>query len=167
MATLTTNKNYLQPTGFKVVINRENYPNLEYFAQSIQHPGASVTPLEIPGRRITSLPLAGDKITYGELTIDMILDENMVAYKEMQSWLERIVNQGQVNSRESNSSNRIPTFADITVMILTSHNNENVKIKYRDCIPTNIGSIELSSNTADVTYLTFSSSFRFSNFIIE
>ena len=38
MATLTDNKNYLQPTGFSVSIDRKNYPNLQYFAQSITHP---------------------------------------------------------------------------------------------------------------------------------
>ncbi len=63
MATVTTNKNYLQPSGFSVSIERTNYPNLQYFAQSITHPGASVNPVELPGRRITSLPFAGDKIT--------------------------------------------------------------------------------------------------------
>ena len=40
MAELTTNKNYLQPTGFRVIISRQNYPNLEYFAQGVTHPGA-------------------------------------------------------------------------------------------------------------------------------
>ena len=51
---LTSNLNYLQPTGFRVVIDRTKYPNLEYFAQSVSHPGAQLTPLELPVRRITS-----------------------------------------------------------------------------------------------------------------
>ena len=34
---LTTNLNYLQPTGFRVIINRTRYPNLEYFVQSVSH----------------------------------------------------------------------------------------------------------------------------------
>ena len=28
---LTTNLNYLQPTGFTILIDRAKYPNLEYF----------------------------------------------------------------------------------------------------------------------------------------
>jgi len=167
MATLTSNKNYLQPTGFKVVINREDYPNLEYFAQAVTHPGASVPPTELPVRRVASIPLAGDKINYGELSVSMILDEDLVAYKEMQSWLERTVNAGQVSSRQALQSNQLPTYSDITVSILTSHNNENVKIRYNDCIPTNIGSIELSATTNDVSYLTFEATFRFSTFVIN
>ena len=36
---LTTNFNYLQPTGFKLVIDRTNYPNLDYFVQDFTHAG--------------------------------------------------------------------------------------------------------------------------------
>ena len=163
---LTSNKNYLQPTGFKIVIDRKNYGNLEYFAQSVTHPGSSVAPIELPISRITSVPLAGDKIDYGELGIDIILDENMESYIEMQGWLERIVNEGQVDENRFNSS-VIPTYADITVLILSSHNNKTVQIKYNDCMPTNLGSIALASNATDVSYLTFNTTFRFSSFEIS
>lgn len=163
---LTSNKNYLQPTGFKIVIDRKNYGNLEYFAQSVTHPGSSVAPIELPVSRITSVPLAGDKIDYGELSIDIILDENMESYIEMQGWLERIVNEGQVDENRFNSS-VIPTYADITVLILSSHNNKTVQIKYNDCVPVNLGSIALASNATDVSYLTFTTSFRFSSFEIS
>jgi hypothetical protein len=161
---LTTNKNFLQPTGFTFVINRKNYPNLEFFAQSVTHPGASVNPLELPINRITSVPLAGDKITYGQLTLDVMLDEDMTSYKEMQNWLERIVNDGHV---PEDKGGKISTYADITLIILTSHNNANRSIRYKDCVPVDIGNILLSSNASDVTYPTFSVGFRFSSFEIN
>ena len=163
MATLTANKNYLQPTGFKFIIDRKNYTNLEFFAQSVTHPGATVAPLELPISRVTSVPLAGDKINYGELQLDVMLDEDMVSYKEIQDWLERIVNDGQVNEEFGDTP---PTYADITVLILTSHNNKNVRIKYNDCVPTQVGSIALSANASDVTYPTFTAAFRYSSFEI-
>lgn len=160
---LTTNKNFLQPTGFKFVVDRRNYSNLEFFAQSVTHPGASVNPVELPTFRVASIPLAGDKITYTQLSLEVILDEDMVSYKEMQAWLERIVNNGHTDDTVDGA---ISTYSDITVIIMTSHNNKNVQIKYKDCIPVDIGSIQLASNTSDVTYLTFQVSFRFSSFEI-
>ena len=45
---LTDNKNLLQPTGFRVIVERENYGNLEFFAQAVSHPGATVSAVEIP-----------------------------------------------------------------------------------------------------------------------
>ena len=166
MATLTPNKNYLQPTGFRVMINRQNYPNAEYFAQSITHPGANVPAVEVPSLRVRSVPVAGDKINYSDLEIEFLLDEDLVVYREMHAWLERIVNDGQVNTSQSIENDPIPTFADITLMVLTSHNNENVKFRYKDCIPTDISSIQMSSTRADVSYITFTTSFRFSTFEI-
>ena len=51
-------------------------------------------------------------------------------------------------------------------MILSSHNNTTQKIRYRDCLPVSLGGIHFTSTTGDVTYLTFTASFRFSTFEI-
>jgi hypothetical protein len=161
---LTTNLNYLQPTGFKVVIDRTKYPNMEYFVQSVSHPGASLAPVELPVRRITSVPLAGDKMTFTEVSFSIILDENMKSYKEMFNWMTRIVNDGQVSGLERGTGT--PTYADITLHVLSSHNNTTQKVRYLDCVPTSLGNIEFTSTTGDVTYLTFDASFRFSQFEI-
>jgi len=158
---LTTNLNYLQPTGFRVLIDRTRYPNLEYFAQSVAHPSVTANPVELPTRRVTSVPLAGDKLTFSELSITIICDENLTAYQEMFDWLERIVNEGQVSHSERKTD--IPTYADITVAVLTSHNNTAVKLKYQDCIPTDLGSIELAT-TGDANVITFTTTFRFARF---
>lgn len=162
--TLTTNLNYLQPTGFRVIINRTRYPNLEYFCQSVSHPGATLSPLELPTRRITSVPLAGDKMTFSEVTFQIILDENMTSYREMYDWMVRITNEGQVSGSEVMT--KVPTYADITLSVLSSHNNTIQKIKYKDCVPTSLGTIEFQSNAGTTTYVTFDASFRFSQFEI-
>ena len=58
MADLTENFNYLQPTSFKLVIDRKNFPNLEFFCQQVTHPGNTnkkkliIPSAEIPVRRM-------------------------------------------------------------------------------------------------------------------
>lgn len=162
--TLTTNINYLQPTGFRIVIDRTRYPNLEYFCQSFSHPGANLAPLELPTRRVTSIPLAGDKITFAEVTFNILLDENMKSYDEMFNWMLRILNDGQVSAGDRGTKE--PTYSDITLHILSSHNNTVKKIRYKDCIPTTLGAIEFQSNTGATSFVTFDASFRFSQFEI-
>ena len=161
---LTTNLNYLQPTGFRILIDRTRYPNLEFFAQSVTHPSVTVNAVELPVRRVTSVPLAGDKITNGSLDISVIVDEDMSAYKEMHSWLERIVNEGETTSLDRMTKN--PTYADITVSVLSSHNNTKLKIRYLDCVPTDLGTVELTSTSGDAAVITFNCTFRFSRFEI-
>ena len=85
MATLTNNLNYLQPTSYKLTIDRENYPNLEYFAQSVTHPGMIMNPVEMPYKQLSGIPFTGAKLTYNELSANLILDENLKSYDEMYS----------------------------------------------------------------------------------
>lgn len=164
MADLTTNKNFLQPTGFTISVDRTNCPNFQYFIQSVNHPGADVAATELPYRNITSIPLAGDKITYGSLSLDVIVDEDMNSYKEMQEWLEYIVNTGHVTKSQAVQSNQRSTYGDITLNIMSSHNNKVRQIKYFDVIPTSIGSIQLAATAGGVEYITFSAEFRFTQF---
>ena len=159
---LTSNINYLQPTGFRVLIDRVRYPNLEYFAQEVTHPGATLNPVELPVRRITSVPLAGDKMTFSEVTLTLLIDEDMKGYEEMFNWMIRITNEGQKSGLNRNTEK--PTYADITVSVLSSHNNTVKKIRYLDCVPVNLGGIEFRATSGDSQYLTFQAAFRFSQF---
>ena len=164
MAELTTNINYLQPTAFKLVIDRKNYPNLEFFAQSVSHPSITITAAELPFRR-ANLHMAGDKLTFDELSATIIVDEDLNSYTEMYNWLRRLVEQNDV-SAGINQDDSIPTVADITLSVLTSHNNGNKRFVYIDCVPTSLGNINFEATVGDVQYLTFSVSFRYSYFKI-
>ena len=94
--TVTSNTNLLQPNAFKVQINRKKFPNIEFFAVGVIHPGLGMNATEVPFRRIQSVPMAGAALTFGEVTIDTILDENMTAYTEVFNWMHYIVNNDDV-----------------------------------------------------------------------
>src|SRR5210317_58398 len=91
MATLTENFNYMQPTSFKLVIDRRNYPNLEFFCQTITHPGMIMNPVELPVRRLAGLPFPGESLTFNELSTNILLDENLESYSEMFNWMRRLL----------------------------------------------------------------------------
>lgn len=164
MADLTNNINYLQPTAFKLIIDRKNYPNLEFFAQSVSHPGITLTTAELPFRR-ANLHMAGDKLTFDELSATIIVDEDLNSYTEMFNWLEMLVEQNN-KPATVRQDNIVPTAADITLSILTSHNNNNKRFVYVDCVPTSVGNINFEATVGDIQYLTFPVSFRYSYFKI-
>ena len=163
MAELTTNINYLQPTGFKVVIDRKKFGNLEFFAQSIEHPSVSIPTAEVPFRR-ANIHMAGDKLTFGQLSANIILDENMLAYTEMYDWVKRLVEENNTTKYDARFSGTPTTSIDISVIVLSSNNTEVKTIRYIDCVPIDIGSVNFQATTQDVTYLTFPVSFMFSYF---
>lgn len=164
-STLTENINLFQPTGFQVTIDRKNYGNLQFFVQSISHPGASNSSVETPYKRIQGVPMPGNTMEFGELTLEVLLDEDMNSYIEMYNWLLRLVNTKQIAERDNQGT--IPTYADIVINALTSHNNNNRKFTYVDCVPTSVGAISFEATNQSVEYITFPASFRFSYFVIE
>lgn len=166
MATLTTNLNYLQPTSFKLVLDRTNYPNLEFFCQNVTHPGMLIGTAELPFRKITGVPFPGDKLTFNELSANVILDEDMQGYEEMYNWIRRILDTN-VSTPLQRTSTTVPHYADITLHILSSHNNTTKQIQYRDCVPTSLGDIQFESTSTGDTFITFNASFRFSYFELK
>lgn len=163
-----TTTNFLQPTGFKMVINRKNFPNLQYFCQSFSHPNIGVNAAELAYKRISSVPFAGDKITFGELSVQVILDEEMNSYEEMYNWMERLVETKEKSAGASTMDYNTapPTYADITLSILNSANNMSREIRYIDCVPTDLSSINFEAVGGD-QFLTYTVGFRYTYFEIR
>lgn len=122
MATLTENINYLQPTGFKLIMDRKHFPNLTFFATSVSHPSISLSATNVSFRR-ADIKIAGDKLTFGELQCNIIMDEDMTAYQEMYDWMKALVETGETSPRERSDTIR-PSSADISLIALTSNNNQ-------------------------------------------
>lgn len=163
MANLTDNMNFLQPTSFKLTVDRQNYPNLEFFCQSFIHPGMIMNSVEVPYKKITGIPFIGDKLTFNELQANILLDEDMKSYDEMYSWMRRVLDVGNVTAYEANRS-LPPSMADMTLTILSSHNNLTRQVRYIDCIPTALTDIQFESTAGGESFLIFGASFRFSYF---
>ena len=157
------NINLLQPTSFKLVIDRKNFPNLEFFCQSVAHPAMDARAAELPYKRIGSVPFAADKLTFTDLECMIIVDENMNAYTEMYNWMQRLIQTKNTTPLERLDS-KPPTVCDVTLMILSSANNTTRKIKYIDCIPVGLGNMVMEATTGDTTQITFPATFRFSYF---
>lgn len=157
------NINLLQPTSFKLIIDRKNFPNLEFFCQSVAHPAMDARAAELPYRKIGSVPFAADKLTFTDLECIIIVDENMNAYTEMYNWLQRTV---QLNNRTplQRTDSYPPSVCDISLLILSSANNMTRTIKYVDCIPVGLGNMMMEATTGDTTQITFPATFRFSYF---
>ena len=165
---LTTNFNYLQPTGFKLVIDRTNYPNLEFVVQDFTHAGVIMNAADLSYKKVASIPFIGDKLTYNEMLANIILDEDMKSYREMHTWMRRILDQDNITAldRFQNNTQRPPAQSDITLSVLNSSNNPIVRIVYRDCIPVALTDIQFQSTGGGESFLTFGASFRFTYFDI-
>jgi hypothetical protein len=161
MKNVSDNINYLQPTQFRIVIDRQRFPNIAFYAQSVNLPGLQVNPAPAPFRQYTDVPQVGDTFTYGELTMQAILDEDLNVYSEIYNWMQDMVKE---NFKEQSSGEDEPTMTDIFVSILSSHNNIIKTIKYRNAFVTSLGDIDMEVSTDATPVITFPVSFRFAYF---
>ena len=89
------------------------------------------------------------------------MDENMSSYTEMWNWCKRMVEKPSKDKRTLNDATNIPLMGDITVIVLSSHNNQNKQIKYYGAFPTNLSTVSLEAATGDVPAITYTVDFRF------
>ena len=161
---VTPNQNFLQATGFKIVIDRQRYGNVEFFAQNVSHPSVSAQAAQVPAGR-ANLHFPADKLTFGELQVTMIADENLMGYQELYAWMLRLVNQNH-KTRVLADSDEFPSTTDMTLLVLNSHNNVAMKIRYIDCVITELGDINFQSTDDATTFITFPATFSFTRFEI-
>ena len=166
MAELTENFNFFQPTNFKIVIDRKQYGNLEFFAQRVTHPGISIPSPNVSYKRVSSISIPGDTLSFDELSFDVIVDENLESYIEVYNWVTSLTDtkfEKVLNNKKQLSQ---PSEVDITIAVLSSANNKTKYFRYIDCTPTGVGSLSLESVSSDNNVVTFSVSFKVNYFDI-
>lgn len=165
MATLTENTNLLQQAGFKVVMDRKNYPNFEFFAQSFSHPGVNIPAAEnVTTSRIQTVPMPGDTLTFEDISVTILVDEDFNSYTEIFNWMVRLVNEKHTSPYDAMAAGVAPSTSDMKVTALSSHNNVVKTFTYRDAFPVSIGSIDFEANTSE--YITLPVTFRYTYFEI-
>lgn len=159
------NTNLLQPTGFKMTINRKNFPNVEFFCQSFDHPSVSARPATTSYKRINNIGFSPDKFEFSELNINLLMDEDLNAYAEIFNWMERMVEvNDQTPSGVTDYGTKPPTYSDITLSILNSKNNTTRNIRYTDAFPVSIGNIAFETTAGGDQFIICPVTFKYTYF---
>ena len=146
---------FVNPAGFKLLIDNKKYPNAQYTIQTAALPDMSITPapLNTPQRNIG---LAADKIDYGIFDLTFLVDEKLINYKEIHDWMVGIV------TEEDSSDTRKER--DLSLQVLSSANNVVQEIQFVDAYPINLSSLPFDTTVTDPQYLIASVSFQYSYF---
>jgi len=158
--------NFLQPTGFKIIINRKRFKNLEFFAQSVQHPSVSMSETAVSRPR-ADVFYPGDKLQFSEITVQAILDENMNVYNEVFDWMNTIVNTNYVSPSGRNILSQDGYEYDMQLIVLTSANTEMKSFKYKSAFPIMLGDINFNAAVSGVEYITMPMTFKYSTFSLS
>ena len=158
MAILTTNKNYLSPTGFHLKINSLRFPNLEYFATTFTLPQITLEEQALTYNTV-DYAAPGTRLSFSDLSITAQITEDFDNYLETFNWMHDIASSKGKDVEDLKE--------DATLLVFTSHNNVNKTIRFKDIFPTAIGSLEFTSTSDSVNYLSTDINFSYTNFEFE
>jgi hypothetical protein len=152
---LTDTMSYANGISFKLAIDKLKFANVEYTIQTVALPDLSITgaPFNTPQRNITMAP---DKVDYGTFELTFLVDEYLKNYQEIHDWML-----GLVTVAEDRSINK---FRDLTLQVLTSHNNVAREIVFVNAYPTNLSSLPFDTTITETNYLVANVSFNYSYF---
>ena len=147
------NPNFLAPTSFRMTIDKLKFPNVEFAVQSVFIPDLTVAGAQYstPQRRIV---VAGDKPDYAPVTLTFLIDEDLKNYKEIHDWMV-----GETTKKDTSDYRKE---RDITLHIISSHNNVIKEIQFIDAIPTSLSSLPFDVTITDLQYLTAQVTFEYS-----
>ena len=159
------NKNFLNPTGFKFILNRA--PKVVFFSNQTNIPGLNLGVAEQP-TYLTDIPLPGDKLQFQDLTLRFLVDEDLENYLEIQHWLRGLGFPDSLKeiydwqrSNPNAPDGPLNYTCDGTLNVLSSSNTPNFKVKFLDMFPTSLSDLDFDATDSDIDYLTASVTFKY------
>ena len=179
-----TKLDYASPTQFRFSIIK--LPKVEYFATAANIPGITLGQANQP-TPLKDIPIPGDKLEYDNLNITFLVDENLENYREIHGWLTGLgfpKDNEQFRNLQNAGSDRFPTtkntglnkelwqirkavqddgglYSDATLFVLTSKNNANLEVRFRDLYPVSLSVLEYNQQETDIQYLTANVTFAY------
>ena len=162
------NRNFLAPTGFKLVVNRS--PKVAFFSNAANLPGITLGEAVQP-TYLKDIPTPGDKIVFDDFNIRFLVDEDLKNYMELQKWIRGLgypeslkeIYDLQEEDRDINIKDRqaMDLYSDGTLTVLGSSQLPNFKVMFRDLWPYSLTTLNFDATDTDVNYFTAEVGFKY------
>jgi len=179
-----TKLDYASPTQFKFSIIK--LPKVEYFCTAVNIPGITLEGSMVQPTPLKDIPVPGEKLNYEPLQMTFLVDENLENFQEIHGWLvglgfprdysefRNLVSSGndrfpaknqsvstEIGKVKYGAANTGGIYSDATLTILTSKNNSQLEVRFRNLFPTGLTGLQYNQQAADVDYLTATVSFSY------
>ena len=157
-----TNLNQLNVVSFDVSFSR--LPAVQYFCQRISLPTIVLGETNEPSPFL-NLPLEGDTLTFEAMSLSFIIDEDLKNYISIYNWMTalgfpRDYDQFSVLKTVSSGS-EVTKYSDLTIVLHTNKSNPNYRVKFTDCFPTSLSSIQFDATPTGMDPIVVDATFNF------
>lgn len=158
------NPNPLHKTKFKFVMQRA--PNVVFWSQKTLVPGVSlavanqITPF-------TNIPRPGGKMQFDTYTLTFKVDEDMTNYLEIFNWMVDLGFVSDMNGYTRQEKQGHKEVSDATLMLLTSKENGNMAVTFKDMFPVAMSALDFDTTGQDIAFLDATVTFEYTSFSIS
>ena len=157
-----TNLNQLNVVSFDVTFSR--LPAVQYFCQRISLPTVVLGETNEPSPFMNN-PLEGDTLTFEAMTLSFIVDEDLQNYISIYEWMTALGfprEYGQFAAlKEPSTGSTTTKYSDLTIVLHTNKSNPNYRIRFTDCFPTSISSIQFDATPTGMDPIVVDATFNF------
>ena len=157
-----TNLNQLNVVSFDVSFSR--LPAVQYFCQRISLPTIVLGETNEPSPFL-NLPLEGDTLTFEAMSLSFIIDEDLKNYISIYNWMTALGfprDYDQFAALKTISTGSTETkYSDLTIVLHTNKSNPNYRIKFTDCFPTSLSSIQFDATPTGMDPIVVDATFNF------
>lgn len=155
-----------RPTNFSSYTSEQNakvifgaIPTFEFLIQRFRIPGLNVPSIQMQGRT-GNFSRPGEKIEFDKpWTLEIILDEHYIAYKELFKWINSYA--GIEDDVERDFQKIV---SDASVVVFDNNRNEILNFNFYNVFPLGISEIAFDTTASGHTYLKFNASFDYTHF---
>ena len=153
-----TNRNFLSPVGF--LLDLEIFDGVDFFCQSASIPEIAMPFAEVqtPYRNVPIVSSGG--VSYGDLNVRFIIDEDLKNYLVVHNWIKEY---GLAEKRADSAD----AYSNARLQIMTSHNNVNHVVEFRNMFPVSLSSVPFDATVGDIEYLLADVTFKFETYTIR
>ena len=165
---LTSNKNFLSPFGYKLVLTR--LPNVDFYCQSVSTPAVMLNSIEV-SNPFQALQVPSTAMRFSNLSITFKIDEDLTNYREVFDWIEALSvsddfgNYTKLADAPIISSKKV--YSDGSLVIPSSSKNPNQEMTFLELFPISLGGMSFNSIASDIQYMQATAEFKFRRFYIK
>ena len=157
-----TNLNQLNVVSFDVTFSR--LPAVQYFCQRISLPTVVLGETNEPSPFMNN-PLEGDTLTFEAMTLSFIVDEDLQNYISIYEWMTALGFPREYGQfavlKEPSTGSTTTKYSDLTIVLHTNKSNPNYRIRFTDCFPTSISSIQFDATPTGMDPIIVDATFNF------
>jgi hypothetical protein len=162
------NRNFLSPIGFRFTLQKS--PKVAFFSNQANIPALDFG-VATQTNYLRDIPHLGDKMEFEDFSLRFLVDENLENYMEIQNWMRGIAFpeslqqiydiQRKGKNMDLQPKTMLNVYSDATLLVLTSNNTSNFKIKFRDIFPISLSTLTFDATSSDVEYFTAEVRFKY------